>query len=143
MIHLMVRPVGYSSRGQLFEGIAVLAGANRLVVARSIQPLLDAARVLFSDGIDPAVELIMRHAGTTHDALRSTVGLAAQLTVWNTDNGSPAFKAHRPWNGLQVGPGEPLMREIQPIRRHRPQTHLRAGGAVVRDRNSKPRHEAT
>jgi hypothetical protein len=54
---------------------------DRVLVASSRQPFLDAARVLLADGCDPATVIVMRHAASDFDALRSTVGFAAGLVV--------------------------------------------------------------
>jgi hypothetical protein len=67
----------YSTRGQLFDGKV----DGRCIVERSTTPLCAAARVLLAEGLDPATKLVMRHEGSTHDALRSTVGAAAKITV--------------------------------------------------------------
>jgi hypothetical protein len=67
---------------------------GRFVVERSTTPLCDAARVLLAEGIKPDTVLVMRHAGSIADALRSTVGAAAGLTV-RQDNGPPGFTRYR------------------------------------------------
>jgi hypothetical protein len=54
---------------------------GRVLVAGSRQPLLDAARVLVSEGHDPETTITMRHAGSDHDALSAKLGVAAKLTV--------------------------------------------------------------
>lgn len=50
--------------------------------------MLDAARALLAEGMDPATRLVMRHAGSPHDALASTIGTAAGLTVREGDSAS-------------------------------------------------------
>jgi hypothetical protein len=77
MIVLTVSPSGYSNRGALFDG--TVDGWS--IVTRSSQPMFDGARSLLANGADPAAKLVMRHAGSDADALRSTVGAAARLTV--------------------------------------------------------------
>jgi hypothetical protein len=67
---------------------------DHILVEASRQPLLDAARVLLSQGADPRTVIALRHAGSTTDALRSTVGAAAKLTVEETSHG-PAFRSFR------------------------------------------------
>jgi hypothetical protein len=52
----------------------------RLLVGRSAQQTLDACRLLAGDGVDPSTR-VMRHEGRDYDALRSTIGAAAKLTV--------------------------------------------------------------
>jgi hypothetical protein len=89
----------YSSRGQLFDGVV----DGRLVIARSTQPLLDACRILIFKGIDPAAQVVMRHAGSATDALITTVGATAALTVEEGD-GVPRF---RPWKPFSRWDGQP------------------------------------
>ena len=92
MITLIVRSAGCGIRGQLFDGVI----DGRQVVTRSTQPLLDACRVLIADGNEPATRIVMRHAATPDvDALCSTVGAAAGLTVKDDSVGKPVF---RPWS---------------------------------------------
>jgi hypothetical protein len=64
------------------------------LLCTSRQPFLDSARALLADGMDPAEVIVMRHHGSTTDALRSTVGAAARLTVEERDFGRPRFG---PW----------------------------------------------
>lgn len=90
MIMLIVKPTGYGSRGQLFDGFI----DGRLVV-HSSQPLLAAIRVLLSEGCNPDARIVMRYEGCKYDALRSTVGKAARLTV-SDRNGPPAFGRWKP-----------------------------------------------
>ena len=64
---------------------------GHLLCQHSRQPLLDAARALL-----PLVEatepLLMRREDTDFDALRSTVGEAAKLTVAERDHGIARFE---------------------------------------------------
>jgi hypothetical protein len=66
-------------------------------VKRSTTPFCAAARVLLAEGLDPATKLVMRHEGSTHDVLRSTVGAAAKITVADGSTGKPVFV---PWVDL-------------------------------------------
>jgi hypothetical protein len=101
----------YSGRGQLFDG----AVDGRMIVTRSTQPLLDGCRVLIGEGIDPVSRVVMRHAGSDKDALRSTVGAAAKLTVSDSDTGRPKFKTFKPWKrGEETGAGEAPVQETEP-----------------------------
>jgi hypothetical protein len=84
----------YSTRGQLFDGKV----DGRTIVKRSTTPFCATARVLLAEGIDPATKLVMRHEGLSHDALRSTVGVAAKLTVADSSTGKPIFV---PWVDLR------------------------------------------
>ena len=82
----------YSARGQLFDGRV----DSRSIVKRSTTPFCTAARALLAEGTDPATKLVMRREGSSHDALRSTVGAAAKRTVADS-TGKPVFA---PWVDL-------------------------------------------
>jgi hypothetical protein len=84
----------YSTRGQLFDGRI----DGRSIVKRTSTPFCAAARVLIAEGIDPAARLVMRHEGSPNDALRSTVGVAAKLTVADRGTGKLVFA---PWVELR------------------------------------------
>jgi hypothetical protein len=94
----------YNTRGQLFD--AHLDGM--LIVRRSTQPLLDAARALLADGFDPTAPLAMRHADRDYDAFRTTVGTAAKTTVWNDGVGKPVFAS---WKARESAVGAPYVRQ--------------------------------
>jgi hypothetical protein len=97
-IVLTVSPVGYSTRGRLFD--ATVDG--RMIVSRSLQPLLDGARALLAEGAEPMTRLATRHAGSNYDALRSTVGKAAGMAV--ADAGKPVFKRWQPYDRAKTLP---------------------------------------
>ena len=99
----------HSTRGQLFDG----AVDGRRVVARSPTPFTDAARVLLAAGEDSTRPLVMHHAGSAHDALRSTVGRAAGLTVAESA-GRPRLAKWRPndWTAPKPRSAIPPMREM-------------------------------
>jgi hypothetical protein len=59
---------------------------GKLLCASTRQPLLDGARELLKHGIDPKAQIVMRHYNSTVDALRSTIGVAAKLTVKEEPN---------------------------------------------------------
>jgi hypothetical protein len=81
---------------------------DRLLVERSRTPFCDGARALLDKGLaDPGDRLVMRYAGSESDALISTVGTAAKLTVSDA-NGPPQF---RPWKPFQTMAGSPPVRE--------------------------------
>jgi hypothetical protein len=90
-IVIVVTPAGYSTRGQLFDA----AVDGRCIVTRSVQPLLDGARVLLAHGIAPERQIALQHAGSDHDALCSTVGAAARLTVQEGER-APTFRLWKP-----------------------------------------------
>lgn len=58
-------------------------------------PFLSAARVLMRDGVDPATPLAMVREGSDTVDLRSTVGAAAQFTVYENDHEGPVFRRYR------------------------------------------------
>ena len=62
---------------------------RQLCISR--QPLLDAARVLLAEGVDPETPIATRHAGADFDAMTSTVGAAAKWTVRENETQSPHF----------------------------------------------------
>jgi hypothetical protein len=62
-----------------------------VIVAKSRMPLLDGARTILAAS-NSTYELIMRHSGSTVDALITTVGVAARLTVHESGpGGRPRF----------------------------------------------------
>jgi len=103
----------YSTRGQLFDGTV----DGRSIVKRSTTPFCDAARVLLGEGVDPATKIVMRHASSPHDALQSTIGVAAGLTVTDaTADGKPRFVKwqRNRFRGEGNVCGDPLIRETDP-----------------------------
>jgi hypothetical protein len=96
-IIIVIAPVG---RGRFRA-----SHGGRLLVESSNTPFLDAARVLAGEGVDPATRIVMRHEGKDCDALTSTVGAAAKLTVKeSTRDGKPRFGDWHPYGG----PGAPV-----------------------------------
>lgn len=73
---------------------------ERVLHAGSRQPLLDCARILLGEGIDPQARIGMRYAGADDVALTSTVGAAAKLTVRENDWEGPRFV---PWAPFEIG----------------------------------------
>jgi hypothetical protein len=65
-----------------------------VIVPRTRTPLLDGARAIQSTS-NSTYALIMRHAGSSADALRTTVGYAASLTVGSDHSGMPVFLPHK------------------------------------------------
>jgi hypothetical protein len=101
----------YSTRGQLFDGKV----DGRTVVKRSTTPFCDAARVLLAEGIKPDTVLVMRHAGSLADALGSTVGAAAGLTVADDNGGKPVFRTWKPYDaGSAVAEASPMRQNESP-----------------------------
>jgi hypothetical protein len=73
-----------AQRAGRFDGF--VEGFGSIVTSR--QQFLDGARALLAKGVDPAEVLIMRHADTGTDSLRSTVGEAAKWRVAEEVRGS-------------------------------------------------------
>jgi hypothetical protein len=99
----------YSTRGQLFDGRI----DGRCIVKRSTTPFCDGARVLLAEGIKPNTILVMRHAGSASDALRSTVGVAAGLTVVDDNGGKPIFRKWSPYDREETIPVASPLRETR------------------------------
>jgi hypothetical protein len=90
---------------------------DRRIVERSPQPFVDAARALLAEGISPDNRLVMRHGGSPDDALRSTVGVSARLTVSDTNNGKPIFRRWAPNpNASEPLPGKVPVRQTAEAR---------------------------
>jgi hypothetical protein len=74
---------------------AMLADGTVLLKS-SRQPLLDGARALLAQGVDPETVLVMaRSTGT--ESLRAKVGDAAKLTVQEGDRVGPRFVKWKPY----------------------------------------------
>jgi hypothetical protein len=71
LIVLTVKPLG---KGQ-FAGYV----NGELVVERSAQPFLDAARVLKSRGWKDHKVMVMRHEGSSTDSLKATIGEGGKM----------------------------------------------------------------
>jgi hypothetical protein len=67
---------------------------DRLLIKSTRQPLLDGARVLLDQGIDPDTTVVLRHDGSSADSLTAKLGAAARLTVEETAH-RPAFRSYR------------------------------------------------
>lgn len=89
-ITITVRPLG---RGR-FEA----SGGKFVILKSSRQPLLDAARIYLAAGVPPDTRITMRHVGVDHDALSSTVGKAARLTVKDTPTEGPVLTTWQPYD---------------------------------------------
>jgi hypothetical protein len=92
-VHLVeVRPNGGPGKFDAFVD-------DRLVVKSSHQPFLQAARTLLESGVDGNSWLIMRHARSQTDSLKSKVVVAARLAVEECARGDgPRFGKHVPWS---------------------------------------------
>ena len=90
------------TRGQVFDAFV----EGRKIVSRSTTPFLDACRQLMAEGADPKAKVVMRHEGADHDALRSTIGYAATLTVWDDRVGKPVFAKWAPYSAAISPPSD-------------------------------------
>jgi hypothetical protein len=89
MLRVIQRPAFDRHGVRLHGRFVVTLDGRQLCISR--QPLLDAARVLINEGIDPATPIATRHAGAGFDAMTSTVGTAAKWTVRENDKAGPAL----------------------------------------------------
>ena len=105
------------------DGKFAASRGDRLLVAATRMPLLDGARVLLADGIDPRAVLVLRHAGSTTDALTARLGEAARLSVEESAFG-PVFRPFREATAAPV--------DRAPVRRRLPAGlgHPRRDGAA-------------
>ena len=89
MLRVILRPAFNGHGARLHGKFVITLDGRQLCISR--QPLLDAARVLINEGIDPATPIATRHAGSGFDAMTSTVGTAAKWTVREDSTVSPTF----------------------------------------------------
>jgi|SRR5215208_3348179 len=68
------------------------------------EPFLAAARVLLAEGVPADTPIVMRRLGSSVDALRSTVGVAAGLAVREEQGRGPEIVR---WKAHSVGVGVP------------------------------------
>ena len=99
MLRVILRPA-FNRHGVRLHGKFVVTLDGRQVRI-SRQPLLDAARILIKEGIDPATPIATRHAGAAFDAMTSTAGAAARWTVRENKTQSPTFVR---WEAFPVTP---------------------------------------
>jgi hypothetical protein len=89
MLRVILCPA-FNRRGARLHGkFVVTLDGRQLCISR--QPLLDAARVLINEGVDPATPIATRHAGAGFDAMTSIVGTAAKWTVRENETEGPRF----------------------------------------------------
>jgi hypothetical protein len=93
MIEITVRPVGQRN-GRYVPSFQVFLGQRLICESRT--PLLSAARILLTEGINPEIPITMSHQGSDVVSIRSTVGTAAGLTVVEKDSEAPRFAQYRP-----------------------------------------------
>lgn len=61
------------------------ASVDGRYICSTRQPFLDAARCLAAQGIDPSTPIALVHAGSDTISMRSTIGVAAGLSVEEGD----------------------------------------------------------
>jgi hypothetical protein len=86
---LILRPAFNRHGARLHCKFVVTLDGRQLCISR--QPLLDAARILLTEGVSPETPIATRHAGAGSDAMTSTVGAAAKWTVRENETQSPHF----------------------------------------------------
>jgi len=103
----VIQRSAFNCHGARLHGkfVATLDG-RQLCISR--QPLLDAARVLLADGVDPEIPIATRHAGSDFDAMTSTVGTAARWTVKENEIQSPHFVR---WEAFPASRVRPSLRQ--------------------------------
>ena len=89
-LRVILRPALNRHGKRLHDKFVVTLDGRQLCISR--QPLLDAARVLIKEGIDPATPVATRHAGARFDAMTSTVEAAAKWTVRETETERPRLR---------------------------------------------------
>jgi hypothetical protein len=82
--------------------VARLDGDDR-VLCVSRTPYFDAARKLATEGYNPNITLVMRHAGSRTECLRASLGAASAQTVEETPYG-PKFRRWKAIPTLAVAP---------------------------------------
>ena len=75
---------------------------TRLLVCGSRQPFLDGCRELLRIGFDPAATAVMKRIGSETECLRGRIGVAAKLTV-DESNGT-RFARWKPFHSSAVEP---------------------------------------
>ena len=98
----ILRPAFNRHGARLHGKFLVTLDGRQLCISR--QPLLDAARVLLADGVDPETSIATRHAGAGFDAMTSTVGAAAKWTVKENEIQSPHFVRWEAFPASRVRP---------------------------------------
>jgi hypothetical protein len=102
MLRVILHPAFNRHGAQLYGKFVVTLDGRQLCI--SSQPLLDAARVLIKEGVDPTMPIAARHAGAGFDAMTSTVGTAAKWTVRETKTEGPRFVRWKAFSRDDVQP---------------------------------------
>ena len=94
MLHIIIIPAYVEGKRLHGRFVATLAGRQ---LCTSREPLLAASRVLLAEGANPETPIAARHAGADFDAMMSTVGAAAGLTVAESNTRSATFAPYSPF----------------------------------------------
>jgi len=93
-LHITATPTG---RGRYTASLG-----DRVLCHSSATPFLSSARVLMAEGADPKAVLTMSHAGSAIVALRQSLGIAADLTVTETERDGIRFAKHRTFEQTHI-----------------------------------------
>jgi hypothetical protein len=102
MLRIILRPAFNRHGARLHGKFVVTLDGRQLWISR--QPLLDAARVLLTEGVSPDTPVATRHVGAGFDAMTSTstVGAAAKWTVRENETQSPHFARWEAFPAVRV-----------------------------------------
>ena len=99
MLHIIISPAYVEGKRLHGRFVATLAGRQ---LCTSREPLLAASRVLLAEGVAPESPIATRHAGADFDAMMSTVGTAAGLTVSEGNTRSATFAPYKAFSRADV-----------------------------------------
>ena len=99
MLHIIISPAYVEGKRLHGRFVATLAGRQ---LCTSREPLLAASRILLAEGVDPETPIAARHAGADFDAMMSTVGAAAGLTVSEGNTRSATFAPYKAFSRADV-----------------------------------------
>jgi hypothetical protein len=103
---IIVAAPAFDRRGRRLHGRFDALLGDLLLAHATVQPLLAGARALLRHGVAASTPIVLRHAGSDVDSLRSTAGAAAALTVAEGDRGALRFRA---WKAVPVREGSVLI----------------------------------
>ena len=111
VLRVILRPA-FNRHGARQHGkfVATLDG-RQICISR--QPLLDAARILISEGVDPATPIATRHTGSDFDAMTSIVGATAKWTARENETQSLHFVRWKAFPAVRVR--APMRFDEQPV----------------------------
>ena len=99
MLHIIISPAYVEGKRLHGRFVATLAGRQ---LCTSREPLLAASRILLAEGVDPETPIAARHAGADFDAMMSTVGAAAGLTVSEGNTRSATLVPYKAFSRADV-----------------------------------------